>query len=108
MGAMGVLAASACAICSGRAITAWRRATFNPLVQMPIRGTNKPRRVIVLSWPRPQAVTFSSSLADALAAAMIWAIAPTALVTLGSSGGPVREPVHADGDERTHGCNRAR
>jgi len=33
MGAMGVLMVLACAICAGRAITAWRRATFNPLVQ---------------------------------------------------------------------------
>ena len=33
MGAMGVLRVLACAICAGRAIAAWRRATFNPLVQ---------------------------------------------------------------------------
>jgi hypothetical protein len=33
MGAMGVLMVLACAICAGRAIAAWRRTTFNPLVQ---------------------------------------------------------------------------
>jgi hypothetical protein len=36
---------------------------------------------------------------------MTWAIAPTALVTLGLSGDPVHEPVHADGEKWTHGCN---
>ena len=41
---------------------------------------------------------------DALAAAMTWAIAPTALMTLGLSG----EPVHAGGEKWTHDCNRAR
>jgi hypothetical protein len=30
---MGVLTVLACAICAGRAIAAWRRTTFNPLVQ---------------------------------------------------------------------------
>jgi hypothetical protein len=30
---------------------------------------------------------------------MTWAIAPTALVTLGLSGDPVHEPVHADGEK---------
>jgi hypothetical protein len=44
---------------------------------------------------------------DALAAAMTWAIALTALVTLGLSGDPVHEPVHAGG-RQTHRCNRAR
>jgi hypothetical protein len=44
---------------------------------------------------------------DALAAAMTWAIALTALVTLGLSGDPVHEPVHA-GEKQTHRCNRAR
>jgi hypothetical protein len=37
---------------------------------------------------------------DALAAAMTWAIALTAFVTLGLSGDPVHEPVHAGGENR--------
>jgi hypothetical protein len=39
---------------------------------------------------------------------MTWAIALTALVTLGLSGDPVHEPVHAHGEKRSHGFNRAR
>jgi hypothetical protein len=39
---------------------------------------------------------------------MAQVFAPTALVALGLSGDPVHEPVHADGENRALGCNRAR
>ena len=44
MGAIGVLTVLTCAICAGRAITALRRTTFNPLVPLAWRHLS-PRRV---------------------------------------------------------------